>query len=330
MKRQVKISTGRSAAYSAGESAGEDSAVASVSASFQGVIDLFAGPAVAFSVGRRLNSAYTGPLIRIRRSSDNAEEDIPYIDSTTAVLNEARINDFTGGTGDAFITTVYDQSGNGRNWTQATATLQPRIVESGAIVRMGPNNRPGIGLTIPTTATASTANLRLDTASFALGSDKISMFVARKREFVTFTAAYQVVIGQGNVFSAVRTWHYEESDNFNSNWRPNGGTIRPAILLGSVTASKMFILCCVANLSTDLRQIRVTTAAGGQTLSSTISLSNTIGTGWSSNILRVGCDADRNNPAYGLVGEAIIYNAATVASASSGVDNNLATFWGTT
>jgi hypothetical protein len=37
------------------------------------------------------------------------------------------------GSGDGFVTTWYDQSGNGRHATQATATLQPRIVNFGAI-----------------------------------------------------------------------------------------------------------------------------------------------------------------------------------------------------
>jgi hypothetical protein len=43
-------------------------------------------------------------------------------------------------TGDGFVTTWYDQSGNGRNATQTTAGLQPQIVSNGAIVTQ--NGRP--------------------------------------------------------------------------------------------------------------------------------------------------------------------------------------------
>jgi hypothetical protein len=38
------------------------------------------------------------------------------------------------GAGDGFVTTWYDQSGNGRNAAQTTAGAQPRIVSNGAIV----------------------------------------------------------------------------------------------------------------------------------------------------------------------------------------------------
>jgi hypothetical protein len=41
---------------------------------------------------------------------------------------------FSGQGFDAYVTTLYDQSGNGRNATQATAASQPQIVASGVVV----------------------------------------------------------------------------------------------------------------------------------------------------------------------------------------------------
>jgi hypothetical protein len=49
------------------------------------------------------------------------------------------------GTGNGFVTTWYDQSGNGRNAAQTTATLQPRIVSNGALITE--NGRPYIDFT---------------------------------------------------------------------------------------------------------------------------------------------------------------------------------------
>ena len=73
-----------------------------------------------------MNSAYTGPLIRVRRSSDNAEIDIYALYNgeldTTFLLN------FTGA-GNGFVARWYDQSGNDQNLTQTTAANQPRIVK---------------------------------------------------------------------------------------------------------------------------------------------------------------------------------------------------------
>ena len=84
----------------------------------------------AWSIPRRLSSTYTGSLIRIRRSSDNAELDIGYNGSNE--LDTSAITSFVGANS-AYVTTKYDQSGNGRNWVQTTAAKQPRIVNAGTL-----------------------------------------------------------------------------------------------------------------------------------------------------------------------------------------------------
>lgn len=93
-------------------------------------------PSIVAAYGmRRLRSAYTGSLLRLRRSSDNAEQDFGY--NANGDLDTAAIATFVGA-GSGFVTTWYDQSGNGRNATQATAVRQPLYVASGQ------NNRPVI------------------------------------------------------------------------------------------------------------------------------------------------------------------------------------------
>ena len=91
-------------------------------------------PLVAMSTYRKLNSAYTGSAFRVRRASDSAETDIGFL--STGLVDTAALTTFCAGT-NGFITTWYDQSGNGRNYTQVTAGSQPKIVNAGSILTMG-------------------------------------------------------------------------------------------------------------------------------------------------------------------------------------------------
>lgn len=94
------------------------------------LLDAYPNAYYAWSIARRLRTTYTNSLIRIRRSNDNAETDIGYNGSNE--LDTAAITSFVGANS-AFITTKYDQSGNGRNFTQTTAAKQPRIVNAGTL-----------------------------------------------------------------------------------------------------------------------------------------------------------------------------------------------------
>ena len=97
---------------------------------FTGLLDTYTGAAVAYSAARRLATAYTGSLIRVRRSSDNAEQDIGY--DANNVLDQSALTTFVGAN-NGLVVTIYDQSGNAKDATQATAVNQPRIVNSGSI-----------------------------------------------------------------------------------------------------------------------------------------------------------------------------------------------------
>ena len=97
---------------------------------FTGLLDTYTGAAVAYSAARRLATAYTGALIRVRRSSDNAEQDIGY--DANNVLDQSALTTFVGAN-NGFVVTIYDQSGNAKDATQATAVNQPRIVNLGSI-----------------------------------------------------------------------------------------------------------------------------------------------------------------------------------------------------
>jgi hypothetical protein len=97
---------------------------------FVGLLDLYPNAAAAYSV-RKLRTAYTGSAIRVRRSSDNAEQNIGF--TSAFGLDTTSLSSFCSGT-NGFVTTWYDQSGNGLNVTQTTAANQPQIVSAGSVV----------------------------------------------------------------------------------------------------------------------------------------------------------------------------------------------------
>jgi hypothetical protein len=99
------------------------------------LLDTYSGASVAYSL-RKLRTAYTGNAIRVRRSSDNTEQNIGFVNN---VLDTSSLLTFVGA-GNGFVTTWYDQSGNANNATQTTAANQPQIVSSGAMITTNGKN----------------------------------------------------------------------------------------------------------------------------------------------------------------------------------------------
>jgi hypothetical protein len=96
------------------------------------LLDMNYGATVAYSL-RKLSSTYNGPLLTIRRDSDNTETDIGFYRYT---LDTQSIANFAGA-GSAYVKVWYDQSGNGNNMQRLTTTVQPLIYSSGSIVMEG-------------------------------------------------------------------------------------------------------------------------------------------------------------------------------------------------
>ena len=94
------------------------------------LLDLYPNAAAAYSL-RKLRSGYTGSAIRVRRSSDNTEQDIGF--TSTGDLDTTALTTFVGAN-NGFVSTWYDQSGNNRNATQTNTALQPIIVSGGTIL----------------------------------------------------------------------------------------------------------------------------------------------------------------------------------------------------
>jgi len=81
----------------------------------------------AYSFRKVVSTATTS--FRVRRSSDNAEQDIGFVGDdldTTSLLTFV-------GAGNGFVTKMYEQNGSGKDLTQTVATSQFQIVASGVV-----------------------------------------------------------------------------------------------------------------------------------------------------------------------------------------------------
>jgi hypothetical protein len=99
------------------------------------LLDLYPNATTAYSI-RKLRTAYTGNCIRVRRSSDNAEQNIGFVGND---LDTSSLLSFVG-VGNGFVTTWYDQSGNANDGIQTTAANQPQIVSAGSLLTQ--NTKP--------------------------------------------------------------------------------------------------------------------------------------------------------------------------------------------
>ncbi|MDY0170920.1 MAG: PEP-CTERM sorting domain-containing protein [Thermoguttaceae bacterium] len=91
-----------------------------------GILDVVPGAEAAYSL-RQLTSTYTGPAIQVRVGTDT--QDIGFVNGQ---LDTGSLLSFAG-SGTAFVTTWYDQTGNGQHVTRTSGTY-PQIVSSGQLV----------------------------------------------------------------------------------------------------------------------------------------------------------------------------------------------------
>ena len=100
---------------------------------FTGLLDTYTGAKAAYSL-RQLRTGET-EAVRVRRSSDNAEQTIGF---SANELDTTALATFCGSS-DGFVVTWMDQSGNGNDATQSTTANQPKIYDgtTGVITENG-------------------------------------------------------------------------------------------------------------------------------------------------------------------------------------------------
>jgi hypothetical protein len=119
----------------------EDGVLVATSAAVGGTVDAAASSQVSYTMDdytgavigyslNKLRSAYNGSAIRVRRSNDNAQQDIGF--DSDGRLDTAALSSFVD-VNDGYVVTWYDQSTTGRNATNTLVAEQPKIVNAGTI-----------------------------------------------------------------------------------------------------------------------------------------------------------------------------------------------------
>jgi hypothetical protein len=155
------------------------------------LLDLYPNAAAAYSL-RELSTAFVGqPVVRVRRSSDNVEQDF-----TATEITDGTLTTFTGAN-DGFVTTWYDQSGEGNDAIQPTAGSQPKIVDSvnGLILV---NNKPAIN-------SVGNKNMQILNTAITNNIDYFSAFSTLKKDAVGFRS-YYLGISTGTTVDGSRVW----------------------------------------------------------------------------------------------------------------------------
>mgnify|MGYP003645766588 FL=1 len=90
------------------------------------LLDTYTNSSVAYSL-RKLSSSTTS-VVRVRRDSDDVEQDF-----TAEHITDGTLTTFTG-VGSGFVSIIYDQSGNDNHGVQTNTLSQPKIVDSGSLI----------------------------------------------------------------------------------------------------------------------------------------------------------------------------------------------------
>jgi hypothetical protein len=154
------------------------------------LLDLYPDASAAYSL-RKLRTVYNGSAVRVRRSSDNTEQDIGF--DSNGDLDTTALLSFVGA-GDGFVTKRYDQSGNGYDLEQTAASAQPKIVNAGALYTFNGN---------PYFLTDGVDDLMRTTTNPIFGTDPRSLFFVQKSNVAGITCRFNLASDTGLVG---RTW----------------------------------------------------------------------------------------------------------------------------
>jgi hypothetical protein len=262
--------------------------------SFVGLLDTYPNATAAYSV-RKLRAAYTGNAIRVRRSSDNAEQNIGF--TALGNLDTTALTSFCSGT-NGFVTTWYDQSGNGLNAVQTTAASQPQIVSSGSILTE--NTKPSIRFN----------NYYMVISSVLLNSTNVSAY-------------YATIPKTSYSYGGIITNKRGSADDANAiNWLNNGKIDMTYSGVVSVTQTSVVttLFQGTALWNTTNLTLRTNGVQDGTTLK--IGTQNFSTQTWMGTYRQ-----DTNNLGNFSMPELIVYQSDQSAN-NSGIENNINTYYG--
>lgn len=249
------------------------------------LLDQYTGATAAYSV-RKISSSYSGSAVRVRNKFTQTQTNIGfdsngYIDLTAlaAAANES------GDTKQLGVVTWYDQSGNGNDATQTSASAQPNIfLGSGAILV---NGKVAINFDGTNDFLSGAAKTTIDnTAIFAViksdSNTQDAVFIQN-----TLDANNLVALGLGGA----------GTDNKLGSRLKVGGSNVDSVGDNTFTATDQTLVSYIADNSTSQIFIDGTEETDSPT-------SRSIGTATT-----IGAKGDGNNPFNGAIQEVIFYDS---------------------
>jgi len=267
------------------------------------LLDAYTGATVAYSY-RKLRTAYAGSAVRIRRSSDSAEQNVGFSGND---FDTATAASFIGG-GTGFVVTWFDQSGNGYDVTQATTGQQPTY------------SATGIG-TMPASLFTSGSSTRLRTVvdSVAFNSIPASLFI---RSYVTAGSnsdarIFSFAASGFNDFSSLPSFNLQRGPGSGNNYLGQ----RNSLSIGGIaetdgTAYRVSLIFDGTNGTIRLNN------ASPSTTAFTAALGGTVAT------INVGCSASGGSFITGGISEIVFWPSDQTANRTSINADQLA-YWGT-
>lgn len=170
--------------------------------------DFGTGCYVAYSL-RKVVAAYSGAVVRVRRSSDNTTQDF-----TATQVTDGTLLSFVGA-GDGFVYTLFDQKArSGYDLTQTVQANQPIIVQAGVLYTE--NGKPAMKFD-------GNRFLRNDTAAnwIFLHFDPSSVFSVQKIELLNPDTLYAIwATGQSISGTRVAYFRYDDrtASGYNNDW----------------------------------------------------------------------------------------------------------------
>ena len=256
---------------------------------FEGFLNQFPGASLGLSLDK-LDINYTGFCIKVRRSSDNNELDIGFVNNE---LDTASLLDFVG-SGNGFVSIWYDQSGQNIDVSQNLASAQPQIVNSGSLILE--DNKPSISF------------------------NGTNQFLSSSSSFSATSIYISSVLNAANVSQNQRIYHVKNSGN-------NIAMIRVVDSPSQLIFRNLTNITGFNGPATNKTLInRLYTSINSDILFEDSELSNgksSSGTGYNgSNGIFIGCRADEGSFANIKAQEFIFYNFDN-SSNRVGIENNV-------
>jgi hypothetical protein len=161
------------------------------------LLDTYSGAEAAYSL-RQLKTGVTS-VVKVRRTAGSPAT----ADFTATEITDGTLAAWVGVGNDGFVDTWFDQSGNGRNQTQSTTTLQPKIVSNGAVLT--DNGNPCLEFT-------TAALYRFTSATFT-GHTSCTFIAAYRNTGGKLASAFGVVFMKGTGHTSPNTGIFDRSSS---------------------------------------------------------------------------------------------------------------------